>query len=274
MISVIIPLYNKEPIIKRTIQSILSQDYNDYEIIIVNDGSTDKSVDIVKTFTDSRIKLIEQENGGPSKARNTGLLHSKGEWIYYIDADDTISNGLLKSITHIIKTTEADVIMGGIDFKKESGETISIRHEEGYCSNVHKEIFINRLKPCTGSIFYKRQVCLDNMYDETLRRYEDFERFFRVIRHTKVYVCNEPFLAVNEEYSAASNKRTDINEDFVGHLDLKGKSFWEKMCLYQLFLGERPHYPEQCKKLYPSLYRRWDLYMIYQLLKRTQRLWI
>lgn len=64
MISVIIPLYNKEPIIERSLQSVLSQDYDDFEVVVVNDGSTDRSADIVRNINDPRIRLIEQENGG------------------------------------------------------------------------------------------------------------------------------------------------------------------------------------------------------------------
>ena len=77
MISVIIPLYNKEPIIERSLQSVLSQDYDDFEVVVVNDGSTDRSADIVRSINDPRIRLIEQENGGPSKARNTGTKKAK-----------------------------------------------------------------------------------------------------------------------------------------------------------------------------------------------------
>ena len=73
MISVVIPLYNKEAIIKKSIESVLTQDYDDFDVIVVNDGSTDNSVEIVKAIHDPRITLIEQENGGPSKARNTGV---------------------------------------------------------------------------------------------------------------------------------------------------------------------------------------------------------
>lgn len=73
MISIIIPLYNKEHFIEQTLKSVLGQTYTDFEVIIVNDGSTDKSVDIVSEFKDKRIKLINQENKGVSAARNTAL---------------------------------------------------------------------------------------------------------------------------------------------------------------------------------------------------------
>ena len=96
MISVVIPLYNKEPIIEKTLKSVLSQDYSDFEVVVVDDGSTDNSVAIVESIGDPRIRLIKQENGGPSKARNTGVKNAKGEWILFLDADDELLPGALR----------------------------------------------------------------------------------------------------------------------------------------------------------------------------------
>jgi glycosyltransferase involved in cell wall biosynthesis len=86
--SVIIPLYNKEKYIKKTIESILNQDFQDFEIIIINDGSTDASEEIVKNINDPRIKLYSQPNKGVSTARNKGIEIAKGQIIAFLDADD------------------------------------------------------------------------------------------------------------------------------------------------------------------------------------------
>ena len=110
MISVIIPLYNKEPIIERSLQSVLSQDYDDFEVVVVNDGSTDRSADIVRSINDPRIRLIEQENGGPSKARNTGTKNARGEWILFLDADDELLPGALNYFSQRTTTvSDADM---------------------------------------------------------------------------------------------------------------------------------------------------------------------
>ena len=87
-ISVIIPLYNKGQIIERTVKSVLCQSYPHFELIIVDDGSTDNSVEIVRQFDDERIQLIQQPNAGPSAARNTGVRNAKTEWIVFLDGDD------------------------------------------------------------------------------------------------------------------------------------------------------------------------------------------
>lgn len=88
LVSVVIPLYNKENYIKRAIDSILCQTFTDYEIVVVNDGSTDKSASLIKSYTDPRIRIIDQPNSGASSARNRGIAESKANLISFLDADD------------------------------------------------------------------------------------------------------------------------------------------------------------------------------------------
>ena len=88
MISVIIPLYNKEKQVAHTLESVLSQTFQRFEIVVVNDGSTDNSVAEVEKIGDSRIRLIHQKNGGVSAARNRGIEDSKYELLAFLDADD------------------------------------------------------------------------------------------------------------------------------------------------------------------------------------------
>lgn len=99
--SVIIPLYNKEPHIKRALDSVINQTVQDFEIIVVNDGSTDKSADVVKTFSDAKIRLINQKNAGVSVARNRGINEAKSELIAFLDADDEWMPDYLETILRL-----------------------------------------------------------------------------------------------------------------------------------------------------------------------------
>lgn len=275
MISVIIPLYNKETIIERSLQSVLSQDYDDFEIVVVNDGSTDRSTDIVRTINDTRIRIIEQENGGPSKARNTGVKHAKGDWIIFLDADDELLPGALKRFRCAIECNSSFSFFACPFYNRiGDGLTLKYHYTEGYLRNLYKSAFFGSFLPRTGAFICKKQLLIDYPFNEKIRRFEDFELLYRLYKKIDVFLVAEPSVIVNIDFTSASHGRKDISEDFVGYLDFKGKSFWERMCLYQLFLWERDNYPEQCKKLYPFLYKRVDYYILYQLLTRTRLLWV
>lgn len=105
LFSIILPAYNAEKYIKQCIESLLEQSYNYFEIIIINDGSTDRTLDIIKTFLrkDSRIKLINKKNEGVSIARNRGLAQAIGEYIIFVDADDLVNKNLLSTLYLVIK---------------------------------------------------------------------------------------------------------------------------------------------------------------------------
>ncbi len=108
-LSVIVPVYNSEKYLKKCIESILSQSYDDFELILVNDGSTDKSGDICKKYKDSRIRYFEQDNRGVSCARNTGIKESCGEFITFADSDDTLSPDYLKMLVMVQKKYDTDI---------------------------------------------------------------------------------------------------------------------------------------------------------------------
>ena len=88
LVSVIIPVYNRADTIKRAIDSVLCQTYENLELILVDDGSTDGTVDVIKTFQDERVRMICQEHGGANKARNIGIAEARGEYIAFQDSDD------------------------------------------------------------------------------------------------------------------------------------------------------------------------------------------
>lgn len=269
MISVVIPLYNKEPIIEKTLKSVLSQDYSDFEVVVVDDGSTDNSVVIVESIGDPRIRLIKQENGGPSKARNTGVKNAKGEWIVFLDADDEfLPNSLTLFYNAILSHPQYDFIDFSWYIDNGHSRILADNVKEGDIKNPFKLYYQGKINPRTGSFVLSKELALQCLFNEKLRRFEDDEMLFKVFKLAHIYYIPKPIMVCNQIFAAASKGRKDIKEDFLGYINFKGKSFWEKMCLYKLFLGERPNYEEQCRKLYPLLYKRYDLLLIHKIINK------
>lgn len=150
-ISIIMPIFNSEKYLLKAVNSVLTQTYNNFELILVDDGSTDKSLEICNSFLhDSRVKVIEQKNSGVSSARNTGIKKANGDWVMFIDSDDCIDKDMLYSMVESIKTEEIDFIFCG--FKKkffdEKNNDKFIREEEFCCKDIlmNKETFLNKIE--------------------------------------------------------------------------------------------------------------------------------
>ena len=111
-ISVIMPAYNTEKYIDEAIESVLAQTFNDFELIIINDGSTDNTLEIAYSYqkTDNRIVIASQENRGLSAARNHGLKHVRGEFVYFMDSDDILASDALSSCINVARQKNLDLV--------------------------------------------------------------------------------------------------------------------------------------------------------------------
>ena len=271
-ISVVIPLYNKEQIIERTIKSVINQTYPNFELIIVNDGSTDNSVGVVQKISDKRIVLINQPNAGPSAARNTGVRHAKTEWIIFLDGDDEF---LPNALEHFVFLKDCHANIDIFDCSR----VTRIHHKlvekinpiEGVIKNNLKDCFYGNIGPGTGHTMFRKELCEKFEYDKTIRRFEDAELLIRMLPHASVYSARTPVFIVNVEFSSASKKRKDITEDYAGHLSMKGKSFWARMCVYRTYLENRDLYPDEMQRLYPTWRYRYDWLILYKLLNLLAR---
>lgn len=112
LVSIIIPLYNNEKFIGKCLDSAINQIYSNTEIIVINDGSTDNSVDVVKQYTlkDNRIKLINKQNTGVSDTRNIGLKHAQGEYVCFSDADDILSRDYVSYMVDLMMEDSVDIV--------------------------------------------------------------------------------------------------------------------------------------------------------------------
>ena len=108
LISIIVPVYNVEKYVKKCILSLVRQTYKNIEILIIDDGTKDKSIDIIRNIKDKRIRIIHQKNGGVSSARNNGLEHAKGEYIVFVDSDDFVAKDYIEYLYSLITLKDSD----------------------------------------------------------------------------------------------------------------------------------------------------------------------
>ncbi len=132
-ISVIVPVYNVEKYLSRCLDSIYSQTFEDFEVIIVNDGSTDSSLSIAEEYARrycEKTKIVTQKNGGLSAARNTGLKIARGEYIQFVDSDDTINKNMLEAMYGMAQKNNSDLVMCAIHSVDEDGKELKIEKED------------------------------------------------------------------------------------------------------------------------------------------------
>lgn len=169
MVSVIIPLYNKEKQIAHTLQSVLNQTFQDFEVVIVDDGSTDGSVAEVEKFCDSRIRLIHQENAGVSAARNRGIEEAKSDLIAFLDADDEWKSEYLATQYHLSqKYPDCSVFACNYEFRDTEGKVtptiirkLPFTGEDGILSNYFEVASCSHPPLWTSAIMVKTQIIQD-----------------------------------------------------------------------------------------------------------------
>lgn len=245
IISVIIPLYNKENTIKYTIESVLNQSFTDFELIIIDDGSTDSSAKIVSLYEDKRIRYMCKENGGVSSARNEGVRIAIGEWILFLDADDILYNQALESLfTPIINCPEVGIVCGQFHFKKGNTYITHLASNfEGIVTNNFKFYFINKIQLRMGNFIIRKSIVQKHYFNENLSRYEDMQSLLDWMRVVKMYAVSKYVMCYNTDASSLSRPSGNMEKDFVWHLDFRRKTFWEKCKLGELMYLGLVNYP-------------------------------
>lgn len=224
--SIITPLYNKEQYIADTIDSVLAQTYTDFELIVINDSSTDNSVEIVKSYKDKRIRLYSKPNGGVSAARNFGIKKAKGEVVCFLDADDIWDVNYLKELSIIIscypdcgffcsaykKFVEApNKIVGIYDYRKiDKRDSFVI---DFFDASVRKWGIIG----LTSAVSVKMEVLkqMEYWFDTSVCRGEDVDLWVRIALITKTVYNNVPLMYYRlDACDSLVNKKYDFNNSF------------------------------------------------------------
>jgi len=224
MISVIIPLYNKEKTIKQTVFSVLNQTYKNFEIVIINDGSTDNSENMIREINDERIKIFNINNSGVSCARNFGIDNSIGEYIFFLDADDLVYQECLLTLIHKFEEyPDSEIIFSNYFFVESNGRKVlgsKIENYVGYIDNPLKMMFQEKISLRTGVMLFKRSIFDNNKFNTKISVHEDTDLWVRLLNNTKIAYSPAILHEYQKLHSILSEIKIDIKKEFAYHIKL------------------------------------------------------
>ena len=210
-VSVIIPTYNRAEMVKEAIQSVLVQTYTDYEIIVVDDGSTDNTCDVVAGLSD-KVRYLHQQNAGPSSARNRGIHLARGKYIAFLDSDDLFLPAKLEKQVACMERNP-EVILSHTSYQRVNadGRYIESVRSGTFSGHVYPKI-IRRCPITTPTVMIRRQSTgQDLRFEENVFPGEDIILWTRLARESPVLGIDEPLTRVRiHESNVAFNRQAQI----------------------------------------------------------------
>ena len=192
-VSVVIPAYNHARFLPDALESVLAQTFRDFEVLVVDDGSTDNTGEVVAAFA-PRVRYIHQHNGGPSRARNTGIRHTTGEYVAFLDADDTwMPEKLALQVGYLDTHPDAGLVFTKVMVTTEAGQQLyTYPHRYRY----ERRAFERLLLWSYGSmnVVMLRRLCFDKLgfFDESLRAAEDWDMWLRAAPYFRFGYLDRP----------------------------------------------------------------------------------
>ena len=219
-ISVIMTVYNHEKFIDEAINSIISQTYQNFELIVVDDSSTDKTLEIVKSFSDPRINVIKQDHQGPSVAINSGLKNSTGEFIAFMSGDDVSHNNRLECQVSQIGLHDADIIFTRPDLIGPQSEKLTwdfcpwfFDKEFSNNSELYRKFFYFGNFLVASSAFTRRSTVEEiGLFSPGLIQLQDFDYWIRAIKKNKeIKIFNNPLISYRYLFGKNLSDKTNDN---------------------------------------------------------------
>lgn len=218
LISIIVAIYNVENYLAKCIESILNQTYRNIELILVVDGSPDGSLKICQDYAakDSRIKIVQKDNGGQSTARNAGLDIAQGEYVGFVDGDDWIEPEMYQKLYDLMVKDDADIVQGGWYIASDRGNIVNDNptpfYETFTSDEALEELIVSTDKHINTSVCSKlfRQKIVEGCRFSHVRAYEDDEFVFRAVGAARKIVCIDTplydyFIRANSTMTARFN---------------------------------------------------------------------
>lgn len=224
LVSVIMPSYNAEKTIGRAIDSVLNQSYSNFELIVVNDGSKDKTADVVNSFHDQRIRLVNQPNMGLSGARNSGLSYARGEFVTFIDSDDWYDVNILNQLVRSAIAHHAQLAVCGITFHKPDSYTTSAIYDGNYDALFDNIDFLSKfesgiMNSVCNKIFDVNIIQNNNLRFDNVDILEDLKFNLFYIKHINRVVFIPKYLYhYDNSFSVLSTKVSKMMFDNYIHL--------------------------------------------------------
>lgn len=255
-VSVIIPTYNRATLIKRSIQSVLKQTFDDFEVIVVDDASSDNTKEVIASLQDVRIRYFRHEsNRGGSAARNKGIEKAQGDLIAFQDSDDEWLPDKLEKQVKIIQ--QADSAVGAVytGFWRIHGDTkeyIPGPHTNKTEGNIHQELLKGNFIT-TQAVLIKKE-CLQKVggFDDSLPRFQDWELFLRIAKHYEFRHIAEPMVLAYYTDGSISSKPQAMIEAFEIILDKHIDDYRQHKTLYAAILTTLASLYRQDKNLKKS----------------------
>lgn len=217
MISIIIPIYNIASYLEQCIESIINQEGN-IEVILIDDGSYDKSPTICDKYAekDKRIHVIHKQNGGVSSARNTGLDTAKGEWIWFVDGDDYITNNAIKELENIIRNNkDADFIR--FSYQRLQGEYITTIDIENINNTSPNTYFQKHHSYLNQTILFKHELIknINLRFSENIKMGEDLEFQYKYLLYCNYPIQYNKHLYIYRLRESSATKSNDSRYNIV-----------------------------------------------------------
>jgi glycosyltransferase involved in cell wall biosynthesis len=226
LVSIIMPAYNAEETIKESIQSVINQTYGNWELLVVNDGSSDNTVAIIESYEDARIKLINQKNSGVSSARNNALRQAIGEYVSFLDSDDLwVETKLEVQMQYLQENNLKFVYSKSYSFLNDSDNIKKAFKFVKLDFKDREEILIYDFIPILTVVFHKSILKEVGLFDESLQGTEDWDLWIRVLQKYEAGLIDK-YLA---KYRIAT---TGLSKNFPKHFTEEEKVFKKHNKLY------------------------------------------
>ena len=224
MISIIVPVYKVEKYIRRCVDSILSQTYQNTEVLLIDDGSPDSSGDICDEYAekDIRVRVFHKENGGVSSARNLGLKEAKGDYIGFVDADDYISPNMYDTLIRVIEKEKSDIAICGYQKENDNGSFEPYHKEKINCLFSKEEmisnLLTNKFYSCSACIMlFNNETIKGLAFDERRKHNEDLLYIYEAMKRAEsaAYTAEPYYYYCTNEGSASLSAFSDQTMDIV-----------------------------------------------------------